>query len=187
MSESKQESKKVLRQVTTARGSTYTYLPDGRTQRYKAATQELKEPQDLLLFIPPWEKIGEKALQIYPKIFNGIENWAQYEETLLGYFQSHDSSKTIRAIDSKGNEITSNSEALNADRVFIAFVDRKDQAKNFTLPVSMEPKPGYYSFDFRKYKNENNETLREKHMGNKVIDIQYQDENNDAKPAFRMH
>lgn len=40
--------------VETEKGSVYTYLPDGRTQRFKKAANETYSPQDAIVFIPDW-------------------------------------------------------------------------------------------------------------------------------------
>ncbi len=72
-------------EITTAKGSVYKYLPDGRTQRFKQATGELNDPQDSIVFIPPWDMIKAPAMKAYPEIFGHIENEAQYEQVLLEY------------------------------------------------------------------------------------------------------
>lgn len=162
---------KVLRSVTTAKGSKYTYLPDGRTQRFKKVTGELEEPQDVLVFIPPWDMIKDQAIKFYPAIFSGIENQLQYEQLLLEYSQI--SGRTIRPRSPEGREIFTNQEAKSVSRVFLDFVDRSKAAADFTLPVSVEPKKGYLSFDTKKYSNEKGETIRELHIGNRVVEIEY--------------
>jgi hypothetical protein len=166
------QSNKVLRSVTTARGSVYTYLPDGRTQRFKKATNELHEPQDVLVFIPPWELIKDEAPKLYPRIFNNIENSAYYHELLLEYAQYQ--GRTIRPVDEKGALVESNKQAREAGRVFLAFIDKNNPECSFTLPVSVDPKPGWNSFDTRKFKDKNGEEFRERHIGNEVVNIEYQ-------------
>jgi hypothetical protein len=126
-------------------GSVYKYLPDGRTQRFKVATGELSEPQDTIVFMPSWERIGQWALQAYPEIFKGVENSAQYEALLVHYV--HGGNKTIRIVDQTGAEMMNNAQADKAVRVFAALID----------------------------KDENGQTMREKHLGNKVVDIKYQE------------
>ncbi len=158
-------------EVTTARGSTYKYLPDGRTQRYKKAIQELNEPQDILVFIPPWDLINEDALKIYPEIFQGIENQPQYEQLLLKYAQID--GHTMRVVDLNGNELRSNKEISEKDRVLLAFIDRADPKNTFTLPISITPKIGYITFDTRKFVDQDGETKRQRHIGNEVVDIKY--------------
>lgn len=47
-------------EIITEKGSVYRYLPDGRTQRYKAITNVLNEPMDVMVFVPPWELIKDQ-------------------------------------------------------------------------------------------------------------------------------
>lgn len=171
--------KKILRSVITAKGSEYVYLPDGRTQRFKKVTNVLSEPQDLLVYIPSFDIIKDKALEMYPKIFTGIENELQYGNLLLEYAQLH--GKTVRPIDDKGEEILTNAQARSAARVFLYFMDKINPTNSFALPVSIEPKLGYYSFDTRKYVNEQGELLREQHKGNKVVKINFEEESESPK------
>ena len=158
-------------ELTTERGSVYQYLPDGRTQRFKTATGELNEPQDTLVFIPPYDLIGTQAVKAYPKIFNGVENETQFTQILLEYAQT--SGKTIRVINGKGVELKDAQEVATAGQIFLYFVDKNNPKSNFFLPASKEPKLGYSTYDTRKYTDEQGGTIRERHMGNKVIDIKY--------------
>lgn len=165
----------VIAEVRTSRESVYRYLPDGRTQRFKTAENSLGDPQDVLVFIPPWELISKSASAHYPKIFLGIENQAQYTQLLLEYAQRE--GKTMRLIDDKGAEITTNTEANRVyeegpNKLFLAFIDKNDPAKTFYLPVSSKPKIGYITFDTRKYEADG-KTMRERHIGNAVVDIKY--------------
>ncbi len=166
--------KKILRAVTTAKGSVYTYLPDGRTQRFKKVTNELHEPQDVLVFIPPWELIKDEAPKLYPKIFSNIESPGYYQEILLEYAQYP--GRTIRPVDEKGSLVESNKQAKEASRVFLAFIDKNNPDLSFTLPVSINPKPGWNSFDTRKFVDKNGEEFRERHIGNEVVNIEYQEQ-----------
>ncbi len=172
-------SSKILRLVTTSHGSRYMYLPDGRTQRHKKVTNEVHDPQDLLVFIPMFDLIKKQGLEFYPSIFTGIENEVQFHQMLLEYGQHKD--KTIRAMDKKSKEIFTNKEAKEAEKVFLAFVDKLDKNNSFSLPVSIVPKIGYNSFDTRKFINENGKSMRERHIGNKVTEIVY-DENSITRP-----
>ncbi len=156
-------------EIKTAKGSIYKYLEDGRTQRSKEATKELHEPQDMLFFIPPWEKVETQAKQFYPEIFKGIENQVQYEQVLLEYAQLP--GKTIRALNESGSEIDKNSVS---NKILLAFIDKNNPDNNFTLPVSKTPQIGWLTFDTRKYLNEKGEVVRERHIGHPVTEIKYQ-------------
>jgi len=161
-------------EIVTAHGSVYRYLPDGRTQRFKTKTGELNEPQDTLVFIPPFEMIGGRAAELFPEIFRGIENEVQFDQVLLEFAQSQN--RTMLVVDEKNTELRSNEEVRNASHVFVQFIDRDDPKNCFVLPVSKTPKIGYNTFDTTKYRDENGELKRAKHIGNKVVDVKYAEE-----------
>lgn len=158
-------------EVSTTKGSVYKYLPDGKTQRFKTATGELQKPQDVLVFIPPWDLIREKAGLMYPQIFGSVENEIAYEQTLLQFAQL--SGKTIRVVDEKGKELNSNAEVQTVKQAFILCVDKEDSSKSFFLPVGRRPVSGWYTYDKRRYSDEKGEQWHEKHIGNKVVEVKY--------------
>jgi hypothetical protein len=43
--------------IVTEKGSVYTYLPNGQTQRFKKKTNTLCKPLDFLVYIPPFEEL----------------------------------------------------------------------------------------------------------------------------------
>ena len=78
-----------IEKVTTAKGSSYKYLDDGRTQRFKKVEGKQYEPQDILVFIPSYEWIIKNnpkgALE---KIMSeGINNKIKFEQEILSYIQ----------------------------------------------------------------------------------------------------
>lgn len=160
------------RSVTTAKGSKYTYLPDGRTQRFKEVTQELNEPQDLLLFIPPWDVVKEKAIKLYPDYFDDETTDQQFLRLLMEYIHTID--KTVMVVDGEGAPLNSFTDIEEGVRVFIAFVDKQQNKVDFHIPVEPDPRLGWSTFDTRKYVNENDGlTYNERHIGNKVVDVEY--------------
>jgi hypothetical protein len=158
--------------ITTAKGSVYSYLEDGRTQRYKLANETLESPMDLLVFIPPWEQIADKAKELYPDIFAGIENETQFEQLMLEYMEKR-GKKTIRP--AVGTQETYSLANMSSDtQVFLNFVDKENRRVDFVLPTSREPKIGYKTFDARKYIDpDTRESMKERHIGNKVVKIEY--------------
>ena len=91
----------------------------------------------------------------------------------------------MRPVDTKGIEVQTNSEARQAERVFLYFEDKENPSNSFFLPVSIDPKPGYYSFDTRKCLNEKGETMRERHMGNRVVKVNFEAPKNSV--SLPMH
>ena len=155
----------------TAMGSIYEYLPDGRTQRFKTVENDRKKPMDQIVFIPPWDVIKDEARKNYPKIFQGIEGEGLYESLLLEYI--HDRNKTIRITDNKGKELSNNQEIQATEHALIFCLDKSNPENSFYLRVSKEPRVGFLTFDTSKYKGSDGKTYRDKHIGNKVIDIEY--------------
>ncbi len=159
------------KRIETSKGSVYSYLPDGRTQRFKKASSEQLEPQDVLVFVPPWKYIAEKTLATYPDTMSGIENETIFIETLLEYAQRGE--KTIRLIDEAGREVLDNKGAQEAQQIFMALIDKKDESKPIYIPVGKRPALGWLTFDTRKYTEPDGSTMREKHLGNTVVKIEF--------------
>ncbi|VVB61402.1 Uncharacterised protein [uncultured archaeon] len=157
--------------VETAKGSVYKYLPDGRTQRFKKAENKMKEPQDALVFVPPYDWVWKSA----PKelIANNAfgENELIYDEILLSYVQGEGKKNYI--VDRNGRKLETNKQIAqtNGD-VYLTFGDAKKV--DFYIPVSKAPKLGWCTYDTRKYMN-GAQTMRERHLGNKVVKIAYRD------------
>lgn len=157
--------------VITARGSVYRYLPDGTTQRYKAAEQKEYEPQTAIVFVPNYETIKKSA----PPSFNVDavlgDNETQYEQSLLEKVQGKGSRNYI--VNAQGTKLDTK-EAIEQEtgQIFLTF--GTDGKVEFFLPVSKKPKIGYYTFDTKKYYDpQTREWKRERHLGNKVTEIRY--------------
>ncbi len=160
------------KRIVTEQGSVYTYLDDGRTQRFKTATGERSEPQDLIVFIPPWDKIKDQAPVVYPHIFKDIKTEEQYKELILRYGQDN-KDKTIRVTDGEANIILDQKQVDESQSVFVAMIDKLDPKKTFSLPVSKEPKEGYATFDARYTVDKKGRPHNERHVGNKIVEIEY--------------
>ena len=168
-----------IEKVTTAKGSSYKYLDDGRTQRFKKVEGKQYEPQDILVFIPSYEWIIKNnpkgALE---KIMGeGIDNKIKFEQEILSYIQG--SKKKVYVINGKGKKLKNNFEisenVKNGKQIYITFGDEKKV--DFYLPVTNIPKKGFNTFDTRKYFDENTGNwMRERHMGNAVVEIKIKNE-----------
>jgi len=130
----------------TAKGSIYTVLPNGKTQRFKTATKEQNEPNDLIVFAK-------------------FEN-AQQEQDFLSA-QNRQDGKKLYVVDSAGNVYDTNEQVKGKD-VRLAII--KDGKAIETVETSLEPKIGYNTFDQRRYE-EKGEKYRSTHLGNKVTKI----------------
>ena len=158
-----------IESIETAKGSRYRYLQDGKTQRFKKVEGKQYEPQDALVFIPDWETIKRIAPE---KILKGGilgENETQYHQELLNYQHRG----RISITDSNGNVLRTNKQIDNEKgMIFLAFQKKGSKTADFIIPVSTTPQLGYYTFDRRTYEK-GGENLTEKHIGNKVVKINY--------------
>lgn len=140
------DKKAGIESFETAKGSVYTVLPDGRTQRFKTATGEQNEPNDLIVFVK----------------FKNV----QQEQDFLSA-QNRQDGKKLYVVDSAGNVYDTNEQVKGKD-VKLAIV--KDGKVVETVETSLEPKIGYNTFDQRRYE-EKGEKYRSTHLGNKVTKI----------------
>lgn len=132
----------------TAKGSIYTVLPNGKTQRFKTATNELNEPNDLIVFVK----------------FKNAEEEQDFLEA-----QNRLNNQKLYVVDSEGNIYNTNKETLGKA---VKLVIIKDDKVIKSVETSLEPKIGYNTFDQRRYE-ENGVQYRSTHLGNKVTKINY--------------
>lgn len=151
--------------VVTAKGSVYTYLPNGKTQRFKKVEGRAYEEQSILVYIPDFQTLSQ--LNNFEKVKHQVgESEFEYIQTLLGYVQGKGTHVYI--IDKEGNKIETTDDALQAKSIWMAFGKTTDI--DFVIPVSLVPKMNFVTYDTRKYK-EGDQLMRERHIGNKVIKI----------------
>jgi hypothetical protein len=150
--------------VITSRGSRYTYLPNGKTQRFKAVTGETFEPMDILLFIPPLSEIPDSVKNLYPHIFIPSLTERDFGQICLSY-------KPIVPVFRDGTEVNSLSEIEKGDEVFLYFI--KNNKPDFHIPVSYRPSIGYSTYDRIVRVSEDGKRLHQQHLGHPVIDIEY--------------
>lgn len=167
----KPHQEQVPEQITTARGSLYRYLPDGRTQRFKTVENDLRPPRDILVFIPPWDLIAEKAQKLYPEILGAFDD----EETFVDYLLNcvHNSGSTVRVIDGKGKSLETNAEVAAAEQAYLYFADAADSKQVFNVPVGRRPVVGWTTFDTGKQQDADGKWRRHLHIGNKIVSIKW--------------
>ena len=157
--------------VETAKGSKYTYLEDGTTQRFKKVENKEYEPQDALVYVPDFDwvqkNLPEKILQ---KLGDSKSN---YEEVLLEYIQDKTGARDARAyiVDAAGAKLENNADIQAAQGpIFLSF--GHEDVSDFVIPVRATPKIGYYTYDSRKFTDEETgQSRRERHLGNQVVRI----------------
>lgn len=157
----------------TELGSVYKFLPDGRTQRYRQVDEELKAPQDAIVFVPPYERIVDKA-PAKDRPFLGNSPF-EYNRNLIMYTQKigkeHTNAK-VRIITREGKILRTNEQINNVPEVFLAFM-RDGKTVDFTLPVSKGPKESYLPFDTRMEPLPDGSHMTYVHLGNNITKINY--------------
>lgn len=158
--------------VETAKGSSYRYLPDGTTQRFKKVEGKEYPPHAALVYVPNFAWIKQHAT---PEMLEKIgQNEALYVENLLGYVQNpHKDGSKVYIVDETGKKIETNQE-IQATKgcIYLVFLKGETGVPDFTIPVSHTPKLGFMTFDTRIYEDEETgERMRERHLGNEVIRI----------------
>ncbi|HPP18466.1 MAG TPA: hypothetical protein PLT51_00600, partial [Candidatus Dojkabacteria bacterium] len=134
----------------TAAGSKYTLYPDGKIDRYKTATKEKQETNDLIVFVK----------------FNSSE---QMQRFLEGVQEREKSGTKVYVIDNKGNKYSKGLDIKGKD-VKLALVDTKTNKVIETVETKQEPTIGYNTYDESRY-SEKGEQMRRQHLGNKVTKI----------------
>jgi len=170
-----------IKEVVTAKGSIYSYLDDGRTQRFRVVKKDSekskKEPQNVLVYVPDYLTLTQRGGQTWIDYLDskGMDNPGTYQQVLNEYAQT--SGKTIRVVSKKGRQLTTNTEVFEVEEeegVFIALIDRcLDGNKTFvTIPVTGRPVLGFFTYDARRFDDEKTgEPMKEQHIGNRVIKI----------------
>lgn len=154
--------------VMTARGSVYSYLPDGTTQRTKKTEGKEYSPQTALVYVPGYEWVKRNFRPDKLETTFG-DNSGTYVETLVGYVQGKD--KKCYLVNREGKKLETNAELRAVEgSIFLTFGD--EEKVDFMIPVTVDPTVGYMTYDSRKYRNEETgEMEREKHLGNPVVKI----------------
>jgi hypothetical protein len=162
--------------VETAKGSTYRYLPDGTTQRFKKVEGKEYDPQAALVYVPSFEWIEKHATpEMLQKL--GDEDYI-YNDNLLEYVQNpFKDGRAVYIVDTNGRKIETNQEIKNTKGpIYLAFL--KDDKTQFFIPISHKPVLGFSTFDTRLYTDEKTgQRMRERHLGNPVVRITLKDKN----------
>lgn len=164
------ESERVPREIVTAQGSVYRYLPDGRTQRFKTVEGKEYAPMDLLVFVPGFDWVKRNAP---PHILRRFDNELQYEQDILGGVQLPGHKSYI--VDATGKRLETNADVRAAAKTGPIFYAYGIVGQPFTaIPVSPKPIVGFHAYDSMCGPEQPDGThYRERHLGNKVVEIRY--------------
>lgn len=161
-----EQKDKPVSSFTTEKGSVYSYLEDGRIERYKKVTDEYLEPSNAIVFIPTWEWISTHA----PKDFlDRFENQLIFEQEMLGYIHSEE--KNVYIVDKNGSKLDDQEKIKTAENVYLYFGTK--QGVDFVIPVQKDPQIGYKPFDTTKYETAEG-WKRRRHIGSSIIEINHQ-------------
>lgn len=161
---------------STSKGSKYYLLGDGRTQRFKTATQEWHHPQDIIVFVPSYKALmSARPTGTSEAEFQGIFgiNETQYIQDILEML--HDTVEggkrkwRVSIVNQEGAELKSNAEKTAATHLFLKFASTIGDKVLF-IPVSGVPKNDFQPFDKRWYV-ENGNSMSSQHLGNKIVAI----------------
>jgi len=140
----------------TAQGSIYTYDAEGKTTRFKTATGEQHERQDMTVFVNLSVDEEQDFLHAYR-----VEGESNRKAGVYVVEQKADDSAKI---------LGDVSQVTNPDKIYLAIV--KDNKITQLKKASLRPTNGWNSFDTRQFEK-NGEALLEVHLGNKVVEIEY--------------
>ncbi|HSI20455.1 MAG TPA: hypothetical protein VLA04_01930 [Verrucomicrobiae bacterium] len=137
----------------TAKGSVYSYDAEGKTTRFKTATNEQNERQDVTVFtkLDPLEE--QDLLEV---IHHG-----QGEKVYVAERNPDNTPRIIRDI------------ADIHDEKDLYLVIMKDGRVTRSFPASSRPQAGYNTFDMRSYDDKDQGRMTERHLGNEVVALKY--------------
>ncbi len=147
----------------SAHGSVYTYDAEGKTIRYKTATKKQHKRQDITVFVDLTPQEEQEFLEAY-------RHPAKQDKNLKVYIfekQQDDRLRIIRNI----KEIT------DPNRIYLGIM--RDGKVTTTKKAFLTPVVGYNVFDTR-YFQENGKWYEERHLGNKITEIEYEPSNRKA-------
>lgn len=166
-SERLEEKLQDVQTFETAKGSKYDVLPDGRIQRYKTATRDLRPPHNATVFIPDFETLRKAipAQEFRTDLF-GTDS-TKYERKLEQLFYMDD--YKFHIIDKNGKILENQKAISQAGREIYLTVEKNGNVDTY-IPVAPVPRKGYFVYQTTK---ENKD--RRTHIGHQVTNIKYKD------------
>lgn len=156
----------------TAQGSVYEYDETGRTTRFKTATGEQHETQDVAVFAD----MSLDEQQDFLAVLYGDESKPRPDGKKLSVRLGE------KLPDGRGKVINSRDDIGNPNALAIAILNGRNQDGTFTKDnveqarrVTLQPAVGLNAFDTRKFKDVDGQWKRELHLGNRVNEIKYAD------------
>jgi len=151
--------------------ATYTLRPDGKTERFGQIPQEQGKPQDAIVFVPPWSVIKD-AIPANLKLLFEYNNEEEYQRMLIGYVQRTDNPRARIHIHNHDRIVlTSNREIQEQiEQVWLVLMKDNDTL-DLTLPVSKEPRIGWYPLDMTIVQLQDGVWETKWHLGSPITEI----------------
>jgi hypothetical protein len=150
----------------TAKGSIYNYDSEGRTSRFKSATNEQHDPQDVTVFAD----LDIEEAQDFMLAYRTQQELAGKRIKLY---------VTEKLPDGTGKIIRNRTDIEDEERLTLAVINGNQNGRfspeNVVMVkrATLQPAVGLNTFDTRHFQ-ENGETLTERHLGNKVVALDYE-------------
>ena len=157
-----------VRSFQTAQGSIYTYDASGRTTRYKTATHEQMVPQDVTVF-------ANLSLQQEQEFLEAHRGTVLRDGKRVKVYVAE------KQPDGTGRIIEHLDDIDYPDKLALVGIDGKSNgrfgADNVVMAVgaTLDPTLGMNTFDTRSYRDGEGTFMRERHLGNKVTEIEHID------------
>ena len=165
-----------VQSITTARGSVYTVLPDGRTQRYKTKGAEFvdgakeKHPYELMVFLPDWETIKRAAP---PDVLEKLGDTKEiFMADLATKFRGDVKGYKGYVTDETGKKLRVNKEVIDAKGQVWVIILKEDKTY-VHIPVHKEPKEGRSTVEMNRIDQDDGSHITERHVGNEIVEITY--------------
>ena len=156
--ETQETPKRQVKSFRTTKGSVYTYDQEGKTTRFKTATDKQHQRQDITVFVELKPDEEQRFLEAYHHPSKSSKD----EKVYVVEKQPDNTPRIIRDIQ----------KVNNPDNIYLGIV--KGGKLIGANKASLTPVIGYIVFDTRHYQ-ENGKWFTERHLGNRVADIQYVD------------
>ena len=152
------ETVKKVESFKTSRGSIYTYDDEGKTTRYKKATEKLQPKHDLTVFADLTEDERE-----------------QIELAIFSFGEPEEKVYVLEGKPKKHLEIRRDiSEVKDPDNLFLVILEGGERYTLFKK-ATLTPTIGYTVYETRSYYDDDGQYWTSRHMGNKVVEINYEE------------
>lgn len=160
-----------IQTVVTAKGSRYSYLEDGTTQRFKPVENMHYKPQTILVYVPSWTWVQENGSKDF---IDKMQNETIFNHTILQHI--HLKGLKVYIVDDQGHKIMHTADVAKIKnqkkQVYLCLVHPHKELAHLSIPITHIPKIGFNTYDTRRYFDSSTQQLMtERHFGNKVIEI----------------